>query len=333
MNVLVLGGGGFIGGHMAKHHKDLGNWVRVVDIKRHEYFNEGDICDDFILGDLRDLDVVNRSMWSPDQKTLNDGGFDLVYQFAADMGGAGYVFTGTHDADIVHNSAMINLNVAKAAVEYGVKKLFFSSSACTYPQENQTDFDTVTLKESSVYPANPDSDYGWEKLFSERLYLAFRRNYGLDVSIARFHNIFGTHGTWKGGKEKVPAALCRKVIEADNEIEVWGDGEQARSFLIVDECVEAIERLMDSDFYGPVNIGSTEMVTINELAKMIINLSGKDIKIKHIDGPIGVRARKSDNELIREKLGWEPSSMLVDGVVDVYNWVKEQVEKDAGHNG
>lgn len=327
MNVLVLGGGGFIGGHMAKYHKDLGHYVRVVDIKNHEYFKHKDICDDFIKGDLRDPYFVNKVMFSPDQLYVGnwDGSFDRVYQFAADMGGAGYVFSGLHDADIVHNSALINLNVAKAAVDHAVKKLFFSSSSCIYPTINQMVCTEVNCKEDTAYPANPDSDYGWEKLFSERVYQAYSRNYGLNVKIARFHNIFGTHGTWKDGKEKAPAALCRKVIMTDQEIDIWGDGEQTRSFLIVDECIEGIERLMDSDFPGPINIGSTEMVSINELADMVIKISGKTIKVKHIEGPVGVRARNSDNTLIQEKLGWAPSTKLEDGLKDVYEWIESQV--------
>jgi len=327
MNVLVLGGGGFIGGHLAKYHKKRGNFVRIVDIKHHEYFNEGDICDEFIIGDLRDPNIVNEVMQSPIQKRTGraSDSFDGCYALAARMGGAGYVFSGEHDADIVHDSALINLNVAEAAVNHNVKKLFFSSSSCIYPVNNQMELKNLTTEESSAYPANPDSDYGVEKLFSERLYLAYRRNYGLDVKIARFFNIFGTHATWDGGKEMVIASLCRKVIKSDGEIEIWGDGEQARSFLIVDECIEGIERLMRSDFPGPINIGSSEMVTINELADMIIKISGKDIKIKHVDGPIGIKSRNSDNGLIREKLGWEPISKLEDNISKIYSWVEKQI--------
>jgi len=339
--ILVLGGGGFIGGHLAKKLKTQGNWVRVVDIKKHEYFSEDEICDEFILGDLRDIGLVSRVMFSPTQTSLddNENSFDEVYQLAADMGGAGYIFTGDNDANVIHNSALINLNVAFEAIKKGVKKIFYSSSACMYPAYNQEDPNNPNCEESSAYPAAPDSEYGWEKLFSERLYLAFNRNYGLNVRIARFHNIFGTHGTWRGGKEKAPAAICRKVAETPDggEIEIWGNGEQTRSFLYIDECVEAVIRLMNSEFNKPVNIGSEEMVSINQLAKMIINLSKKNIKIKNIDGqdfiekygfkcPVGVKGRNSDNKLYRDNIGWEVNQPLIEGIYKTYNWINKQID-------
>jgi len=314
---LVLGAGGFIGGHLANKLKREGFWVRGVDLKHNEH--QGLEVDDFVIGDLRDPRVVEKVI---------DRDFDEVYQLAADMGGAGYVFTGTHDADIMHNSALINLNTGYRAVEMKVKKMFYSSSACMYPERNQMEPDNPNLAEDSAYPAAPDSEYGWEKLFSERMYLAFKRNYGLDVRIARFHNIFGPQGTWTGGKEKAPAAMCRKVAEAEDggEIEIWGDGEQTRSFLYIDECLEAVHRLMASeDFYGPVNIGSDEMVTINQLAQYAMEIAGKNLTIKHIDGPLGVRGRNSDNTLIKEKLGWAPSQPLKVGLEKTYKWIEEQV--------
>lgn len=327
--IVVLGGGGFIGGHLAKRLKEEGNFVRICDIKDHEYFVHDEICNEFIKGDLTDPVIVSHVI---------DENIDEVYQLAADMGGAGYIFTGNNDANVMHNSAAINLNVAKESVHKGVKKVFYSSSACMYPEYNQLDPLNPNCEESSAYPANPDSEYGWEKLFSERLFLAFNRNYNLDVRIARFHNIFGPQGTWKGGKEKAPAAMCRKAAEAKegSEIEVWGDGQQTRSFLYVDECVEAVIRLMKSDFLGPVNIGSEEMVSINELAQMAIDLSGKDIKIKNIDGqefidkygfkcPTGVRGRNSDNKLYKEKIGWEVSEPLKAGMVKTFSWINEMV--------
>jgi len=340
--ILILGGGGFIGGHLGKYFKSQGDWVRIVDIKNHEHWNHEEICDDFVLGDLRDPMLVSRIMFSPDQSSeKNDpNAFDEAYQLAADMGGAGYIFTGNNDANVMHNSALINLNVAHEAVKKGIKKIFYSSSACIYPERNQLDPDNPNCIESSAYPAAPDSEYGWEKLFSERLYKAFERNYGLNVRIARFHNIFGTHGTWTGGKEKAPAAMCRKVAEAPDDknsfIEVWGDGQQTRSFLYIDECIEAVQRLMASDFKEPVNIGSEEMVSINQLAQMAINISGKDIWIKNIDGqefvdkygfkcPLGVRGRNSDNKLYRENMGWEVTQPLVVGIEKTYNWISRQV--------
>lgn len=329
--VIVLGGGGFIGGHLAKRLKNEGCHVRICDIKRHEYFKQDEICHEFILGDLTDPAVV---------KLVIEEGIDEVYQLAADMGGALYIFTGAHDADVMHNSATINLNVARECVLKKVGKVFYSSSACMYPEHNQLDPSNPNCEESSAYPANPDSEYGWEKLFSERVFMAYHRNYNLNVRIARFHNIFGPQGTWTGGREKSPAAMCRKVAEANSksEIEVWGDGQQTRSFLYVDECVEAVLRLMRSDFMGPVNIGSEEMVSINELAQMAIDISGKDLKIKNLDGeefyekygfkcPLGVKGRNSHNKLYKEKVGWEVSMPLRTGMEKTYVWIAEQVNK------
>jgi len=315
---LVCGGGGFIGHHLARKLKSLGYWVRSVDLKYPE-FSPKDEVDDFVIGDLRDPEV-----W---QKIL-DRDFDEIYQLAADMGGAGFVFTGENDADIMHNSALINLNCLYYLKEKNFKgKVFYSSSACIYPEYKQTDPNNPGLKEEYAYPAGPDSEYGWEKLFSERMYLAFHRNYGINVRIARFHNIFGPEGTYKGGREKAPAALCRKVAEAPNggEIEIWGDGEQTRSFLYIDECLEGVLRLMNSDFLGPVNIGSDEMISINNLAKMIMEIAGKNLTIKHIPGPLGVRGRNSDNTLIKEKLGWAPSKPLREGIEKTYHWILKQV--------
>ena len=324
-NALVLGAGGFIGSHMVEWLKKEGFWVRGVDLKYPEYNKSA--ADEMIIGDLRTVDVVKEIMLAPHQKE-GEKGFDEVYQFAADMGGAGYVFTGDNDADIMHNSAMINLNVAEWAVKCKIKKLFYSSSACIYPKYNQMDPDNPKLSEDSAYPAAPDSEYGWEKLFSERLYFTFHKNFGLNIKITRFHNIFGPEGTWEGGKEKAPAALCRKVIEAQDGdfIEVWGDGKQTRSFLYIDECLEAVRRLMDSDFMGPVNIGSEEMISINNLVRMIVGISGKNLKIKNIEGPEGVRGRNSDNKLYREKIGWEVSQPLKVGIEKTYQWIGEQVK-------
>ena len=333
---LVLGGGGFIGSHLAKKLKSEGYWVRAVDIKRPKYFDWSDICDEFIRADLRREEVVNEVMeLSPEAQ------FDEVYQLAADMGGAAYIFTGDHDADVMHNSALINIHVAKEALRQKVGCLFYSSSACMYPEHNQLDPDNPNCEESSAYPADPDSEYGWEKLFSERLYLAFKRNYDLNVRIARFHNIFGPQGTWEGGKEKAPAAMCRKVAECDDggEIEVWGDGTQTRSFLYIDECLEAIARFMaQEDFSGPVNIGSEEMVSINELAEVAIKVSGKNINIKNLFGeefeekhghacPLGVKGRNSDNTLYREKMGWESQKPLLEGISSTYEWVNQKVNE------
>ena len=315
---LVCGAGGFIGSHLVKKLKDEGFWVRGVDLKYPEFGKT--TADDFVIGDLRDPIVC---------RNVTDQPFDEVYQLAADMGGAGFVFTGENDADIMHNSGVINMNMAYAANAAKVKKIFYSSSACMYPEYNQEDPDNPKCSEDSAYPAAPDSEYGWEKLFSEHVYLAFHRNYGLNVRIARFHNIFGPEGTWTGGREKAPAAFCRKVAETSDggEIEMWGDGKQTRSFLYIDECLEAVRRLMDSDFTGPVNIGSEEMVTINQLAEMVMEIAGKKLPIKHIPGPLGVRGRNSDNRLICEKLGWKPTMKLIDGIGKTYPWIKEQVEK------
>jgi nucleoside-diphosphate-sugar epimerase len=335
--VLVLGGGGFIGGHLAKRLKAEGCYVRIADIKNHEYFDHSEICDDFRLGDLQDPSFVSRIIYAPDQLSLDDwqNSFDEVYQLAADMGGAGYIFTGENDANVMHNSALINLNIAKFSAQAFAKKIFYSSSACMYPEHNQLDPNNPNCEESSAYPANPDSEYGWEKLFSERLYLAYARNYGLDVRIARFHNIFGTEGTWMGGKEKSPAAICRKVAEAEDggEIEIWGDGNQTRSFLYVDECVEAVIRLMrNTEYNQPVNIGSEEKVSMNQLAHMIIDISGKNISVKNIYGeeffekysypcPTGVNGRNSHNQLYKSVVGWEVSRPLKEGIEKLYHWV------------
>lgn len=314
--VLVNGAGGFIGGHLVEKLKAEGYWVRAVDLKDHEYATLR--ADEFILGDLRDPAVV-RSVVE---------GIDEVYQLAADMGGAGYIFTGEHDAAVMHNSATINLNTLEFGVQAGVKRFFYSSSACIYPEYNQRDPQNPNCSEESAYPAAPDSEYGWEKLFSERLYLAYQRNRGTQVRVARFHNIFGPQGTWSGGREKAPAALCRKVAETPDggEIEIWGDGLQTRSFLYIEECLEAVRRLMGSDFVGPVNIGSEEMVTINRLAEMAMSIAGKKLSIRHIAGPLGVRGRNSDNRLIRERLGWEPTRPLREGMEKTYAWISAQVE-------
>ena len=341
---LVLGGGGFIGGHLARKLKKEGFWVRVVDIKeKHEYWDHEDICNEYICGDLRDPNLVSIVMFAPNQEKNNDKNyaFDEVYQLAADMGGAGYIFTGENDANVMHNSALINLNVAYEATRKGVKRVFYSSSACMYPEHNQLDPENPNCEESSAYPANPDSEYGWEKLFSERLFLAFQRNYGLGVRVARFHNIFGPMGTWTGGKEKAPAAMCRKAAEVgrDEYIEVWGDGQQTRSFLYIDDCLEAVLRFMrQEEFYGPVNIGSEEMVTINQLAEMALeiadkkgrshikNLAGEEFKQKYgFKCPVGVRGRNSDNKLYKEKMGWEPTQPLYEGMKKTFEWINKQV--------
>jgi len=354
---LVLGAGGFIGSHMVKRLKKEGYWVRGVDLKYPEFSKSE--ANEFLILDLLDNGNVESVMRleyhtfkipvdysyypKPFAQTMP---FDEVYQFAADMGGAGYVFTGDHDAEIMHNSAMINLNVCEWAVKFKVGKVFYSSSACMYPQELQNHtMRKFGLEESMAYPGNPDSEYGWEKLFSERLYLAYARNYGLQIRIARFHNIFGPEGTWKGGKEKAPAAICRKVAEAKPDlnnqsfsesqdrwygplysIDIWGDGEQTRSFLYIDECIEGVRRFMQSDFTGPVNIGSDELISINDLAYMVAKIADKEITLKHIEGPQGVRGRNSDNTLIYEKLGWKPTAYLADGMKTTYEWIKSQVD-------
>ena len=335
---LILGGGGFIGGHLAHRLKQEGFWIRVVDIKdSHEYWHNSEICDDYLLGDLRDPLIVAKAFAPPKQY---DGGFDEVYQLAADMGGAGYIFTGDNDANVMHNSALINLNSVYEASRQHVKRIFYSSSACMYPEHNQLDPGNPNCEEDSAYPANPDSEYGWEKLFSERLFFAFNRNYGLDVKVARYHNIFGPKGTWDGGKEKAPAAMCRKVAVAKNgdSIEVWGDGAQTRSFMFIDDCVEATLRFMRQDeFDGPVNIGSEEMVTINDLAQMAIDSSGKKLGIKNLTGddffsthgfecPVGVRGRNSHNKLYLEKMHWQASRTLKEGMLLTYRWISEQIK-------
>lgn len=313
--ILVAGAGGFIGGHLVKRLKAEGYWVRGVDIKRHEYADSA--ASEFILADLRDQTAAREAV----------EGIDEVYQLAADMGGAGYIFTGDHDAAVMHNSAAINLNILEYGRRAGITKFFYSSSACVYPAYNQTDPDNPKCSEDSAYPAAPDSEYGWEKLFSERLYLSYMRNHGVDVRIARFHNIFGPEGTWKGGKEKVPAAICRKVAEAADggQIEIWGDGRQTRSFLYIAECVEGVRRLMESRFTGPVNIGSEEMVSINQLAGITMQIANKKLSIKHIDGPLGVRGRNSDNRLISSTIGWRPERPLREGLEKTYAWISTQV--------
>lgn len=316
---LVCGAGGFIGSHLVERLKGEGYWVRGVDLKYPEFGKTA--ADDFIIGDLRDQVVC--------KKITDDVRFDELYQLAADMGGAGYVFTGDHDADIMHNSATINLNMVERSRITGVGKIFYSSSACMYPKYNQEDPDNPKCCEDSAYPAQPDSEYGWEKLFSERVYLAYLANYNLEVHIARFHNIFGPQGSWNDGREKAPAALCRKIAQAegDGEIEIWGDGKQTRSFLYIDECLEGIRRLMESDFIGPVNVGSEEMVTINRLAEMIMEIAGKKLRIRHIEGPQGVRGRNSDNRLISQKLGWMPNQPLVTGLEKTYSWIESMARQ------
>jgi nucleoside-diphosphate-sugar epimerase len=303
---------------MVRRLKEEGYMVRGVDLKYPEF--SATQADDFVIGDLREQELC---------RGVTKDGFDEIYQFAADMGGAGFVFTGDNDADILHNSALINLNMVEVALKTEVKKIFYSSSACMYPEYNQLDPENPKCTEDSAYPAAPDSEYGWEKLFSDRLFLAFHRNHGLPVRIARYHNIFGPEGSWTGGREKAPAALCRKVAEAPDggEIDVWGDGKQTRSFLYIDECIEATRRLVESEFVGPVNIGSEEMVTLDELAQMIMDIAAKKVRIKHVPGPLGVRGRNSDNALFAEKVGWRVSEQLVEGLKRTYPWVKAQVEK------
>jgi len=320
---LVCGAGGFIGSHLVKKLKKEGFWVRSCDIKWPEFSETS--ADDFVIGDLRDPIIC---------RNVVDRPFDEVYQLAADMGGAGYIFSGEHDSEVMHNSAMINLNMVDICCKAGVKKMFYSSSACIYPEYNQMDPDNPKCSEDSAYPAAPDSEYGWEKLFSERMYLAYHRNYGLTVRIARFHNIFGPEGAWENGREKAPAAFCRKVAEVSDggQIEMWGDGKQTRSFLYIDECLKGIRGLMDSDFTGPVNIGSEEMVSINGLAEMIMEIAQKKLSIKHIDGPLGVRGRNSDNKLLEEKIGWKPSAALFDGLKKTYLWIDKQVQNRSQAN-
>ena len=338
---LVLGAGGFIGSHMVKRLRSEGYWVRGIDIKRPE-FSETE-AHEFIQGDLRDKHFVERVIQFKGylgnfyhfvaSQYLQP--FDEIYQFAADMGGAGFVFTGENDADIMHNSVTINLNVLESIREFNdykginLTKIFYSGSACMYPEHNQLDPDNPDCREESAYPANPDSEYGWEKLFSERLYFAYHRNYNIPVRVARYHNIFGPEGTWTGGREKAPAAICRKVAELSDlggTIEVWGDGLQTRSFLYIDECIEATRRMMESDFIGPVNIGSEEMVSINQLVETAAKVAGKVVKKKHkLNAPLGVRGRNSNNDLIREKLGWDYSQTLEKGIQKTYKWIEENV--------
>lgn len=320
---LVCGAGGFIGSHLVKRLKRDGFFVRAVDLKFPEYAETD--ADDFVIGDLRDQYLV---------RNIVNQRFDEVYQLAADMGGAGYIFTGENDADIMHNSATINLNVLDACYKRNIKRVFYSSSACMYPSHNQEDPENPNCAESSAYPANPDSEYGWEKLFSERLYLAYNRNHGMECRVARFHNIFGPEGTWQGGKEKAPAALSRKIAQCEDgqSIDVWGDGKQTRSFLYIDECIEGILRLTRSDFQGPVNIGSDEMISINDLARLIIQISQRNIGINNIPGPQGVRGRNSDNRLIQEKLGWAPRLPLRAGLEATYAWIAAQVRQQAARS-
>ena len=314
---LVCGAGGFIGGHLVKRLKAEGFWVRGVDLKFNEHVETQ--ADDFAIGDLRDQNFVSRVI---------DHRFDEVYQLAADMGGAGYIFTGENDANVMHNSAVINLNILDTCFKRNIKRVFYSSSACIYPEHNQLDPDNPNCAEASAYPADPDSEYGWEKLFSERLYLAYNRNHGMECRIARYHNIFGPEGTWRGGKEKAPAAMCRKVAEAPDggAIEVWGDGQQTRSFLFIDECIEGTVRLMRSEVEGPINIGSDEMVTINDLAKLVIKISQKRLNIVNIPGPEGVRGRNSDNTLCLKVLGWRPQGALYEGIAETYTWIADQMD-------
>ena len=339
---LVLGAGGFIGSHMVKRLRKDGYWVRGVDLKSPEY--SATEANEFVIGDLRDVDFVRRVLQYKGQlgnfyneipyKMIEP--FDEIYQFAADMGGAGFVFSGDNDADIMHNSVLINLNVLEEqrklndSCDANKTKIFYSSSACMYPEHNQLDPDNPDCREESAYPADPDSEYGWEKLFSERLYFAYNRNYNIPVRVARYHNIFGPEGTWKGGREKAPAAICRKVAYAGlaDTIEVWGDGKQTRSFLYIDECIEATRRLMDSDFIGPINIGSEEMVSINELVRITAKVAQKSIGRDYVDGPLGVRGRNSNNDLIREKLDWDYSQSLEEGIRKTYNWINKFVEAE-----
>jgi len=320
---LVCGAGGFIGNHLVSRLKKEGFWVRGVDLKYPEFSQTE--ADDFVVGDLRDPAFC---------RAIIDRRFDEIYQLAADMGGAGYIFTGENDAHIMHNSATINLNILDTASKRNCSRIFYSSSACMYPAHNQEDTHKPVTSEDSAYPANPDSEYGWEKLFSERLYLAYNRNLGIEARVARYHNIFGPLGTWQGGREKAPAAICRKVAEARDggEIEIWGDGEQTRSFLFIDECVEGTLRLTRSGFIGPVNVGSEEMVSINQLAAMAMRIAGKKLNIRHIPGPTGVRGRNSDNRLIRKSLGWEPKQPLLAGMEKTYQWIEEQLARTRNRN-
>jgi GDP-D-mannose 3',5'-epimerase len=324
---LVLGAGGFIGSHLVKRLKSEGYWVRGVDLKLPEFLSSE--ADEFIVGDLRNPSLVSKVLYAPNQLSEqdNDNSFDEVYQLAADMGGAGYINTGDNDAEVVHNSMLINLNVVREAHKKSIKKIFYASSACVYNEHNQLDPENPICTENSVYPAYPDSEYGWEKLFSERLYATYNRNHGLDIRVARFHNVFGPEGTFYGGKEKAPAAICRKVADSlmDEEIEVWGDGLQTRSFLYIDEAIEGVRRLMKSNYIEPINIGSDHIISMNDLTKLVIQLADKRAGIKNIPGPQGVRGRTSDNTLIKEKLGWAPSQPLSDGLKKTYKWIQSQM--------
>lgn len=315
--ILVLGAGGFIGSHLVNRLKKEGHYLIGVDLIYPEFADT--LADKFLIGDLRDVNFVN--------EVIEDD-IDELYQLAADMGGAGYIFTGLNDANVMHNSALINLNVAKISVEKKVKSLFYSSSACVYPEYNQLDPENPKCAEDSVYPALPDSEYGWEKLFSERLYLSYKRNYGLNIKIARFHNVYGVEGVWNNGKEKAPAALCRKIAAVNDggTIEIWGDGQQTRSFLFIEDCLDAVIKLTRSDFVGPYNIGSEEMISINNFALLIAEVAGKKIYIKNIEGPQGVRGRCSDNTLIKKDLGWDARVDLKKGILFLYNWIRLQNE-------
>lgn len=313
---LVLGAGGFIGSHMVKRLKEDGFWVCGVDLKLPDHWDT--VADNFIIGDLRDPQIVSNVI---------DRKYDEVYQFAADMGGAGYINSGDNDAEVMGNSVIINVNVLKKAKDIGIKSILFSSTACVYPEYNQMDPNNINTREDSVYPADPDTEYGWEKLFSERLYLAYNKNYGMKNKIVRFHNVYGPYGTWDGGKEKVPAAMCRKVIIAKDSIEIWGDGQQTRSFLYIDECIEATRRVVQSDFSGPVNIGSEEMVSINQLVDIACQIDNKSLNKVYIPGPLGVRGRNSNNDLFKKELGWDYSMTLREGIEKTYLWIKSQIEK------
>lgn len=332
---LVLGAGGFIGSHLVRRLKSEGYWVRGVDLKYPEF--SATECDHFVLADLKIPFLVQRVMATCGAHTdyllpnmCSPEPFDEIYQLAADMGGAGFIFTGDNDAAIMHNSVMINLNVLDAVLKHPSDKkprIFYSSSACVYPAHNQLDTHNPNCEESSAYPADPDSEYGWEKLFSERLYLTYARNYGLQVRVARYHNVYGPEGTWQGGREKSPAAICRKVAQASDHVEIWGDGEQTRSFLYIDACVEATRRFMQSEFPGPINIGSEEQVTINQLVNITCEVAGKTLATKHVEGPLGVRGRNSDNRLIRQTLNWNPEYSLREGIAKTYAWISTQLNQ------